>query len=290
VTNRGLQIHLRILKRTLPRSTYPHTHFAILQCGYRSKLSTAIAIPLAQISASKVSKSKDEFCRCANQDFVEVTYSQAASLENQIVYFPASGPLWWSKISRPFHRCWLRDYGQEKGVVFHKARYREYPIKSWDTDNSSYLWNYENTSMTWARDWHGSRAALLFFMSDGLAFVVVLTFIHCSDEKELTQMDVHIKPVLDFTRRPTGSEPRQVVLNRILVEDIPVGQELQVAEAQATLSLESRILTVRLKREVIFDEDTFVLDPLFSGVKRELSETTLETFPKRNKGSKAKED
>jgi hypothetical protein len=60
MTNRELQIHLCVLKHNLPE--FSHTHFAILQCGYRNNLGTAIAIPFAQVSASEMSESKDEFC------------------------------------------------------------------------------------------------------------------------------------------------------------------------------------------------------------------------------------
>jgi hypothetical protein len=78
ITNRGLRIRLRLLEHNSP--TVTHTHFAILQCGYTNNLGTAIAIPIAQMSASKVSGSEDEFCRSANQDFIEVKYSQATPL------------------------------------------------------------------------------------------------------------------------------------------------------------------------------------------------------------------
>jgi hypothetical protein len=91
----------------------------------------AVAIPIAQMSASKVSGSEDDFCRSANQNFIEVKYSQAAPLENQNVYFLTAGPLFLSKVSDAFYRCWLRNYGQELGIRFHKAQYREYPIENY---------------------------------------------------------------------------------------------------------------------------------------------------------------
>jgi hypothetical protein len=43
MTNRGLQIHLRILEHNLPESS--HTHFAILQCGYRNTLAPPLRSP-----------------------------------------------------------------------------------------------------------------------------------------------------------------------------------------------------------------------------------------------------
>jgi hypothetical protein len=144
--------------------------------------------------------------------------------------------------------------------------------------------------MTWGKDWRGSRAAILFFEKGGPAFVVILTFIHCSDGREHTKMDVHIKPVLDSTRWPSSTEVQQVQLHRILVEDLTIGQELQTSGAQKTLSLGGRILTLRLKRELIFDEDTFVLDLLLSGIKRGSSETIPESHPKRSKGSETEAD
>jgi hypothetical protein len=140
ITNRGLRIRLRLLEHNSP--TITHTHFAIFQCGYTNNLGTAIAIPIAQMSASKVSGSEDEFCRSANQDFIEVKYSQAAPLVNQNVYFLTSRPLFLSKVSDAFHRCWLRNYGQELGIRFHKARYREYPIETTGSHDASCLcWN-----------------------------------------------------------------------------------------------------------------------------------------------------
>ncbi len=275
ITNRGLQIHLRILKHNLPKIS--HTHFAILQCGYKNNLGTAIAIPLTQLSASETSESKDEFCRAADQNFIEIKYSQAASLGNQKVYLLGAGPLLSSKVSHPFYRCWLREYGQGEygqalGVRFHKARYREYPIKRWDTDGASHIWNYENKSMTWAKDWSGARAALYFSKTDGPAFVVVLTFIHLLNEGGHTEMDVHIKPVQDCMKGPIRTVLNQVVLDRILVEDIPFGHGRGMAEAKTTFPFEDRVMTVRVKKEVIFDEDMFVLDHFFSGVKRGNSE------------------
>jgi hypothetical protein len=275
MTNRGLQIHLRILEHNLPKLS--HTHFAILQCGYRNNLGTAIAIPLAQMSASEMSASKGEFYRAANQDFVEVKYSQAASLGNRKVYLFGAGPLLLSEVSRPFHRCWLREYGQELGVRFHKAKYRQYPIGHLDSSNASHLWNYKSSSMTWAKDWRGARAALYFSKNNGPAFVVVLTFMYLLNEGGHTGMDVHIKPVRDCTEGPIRTVLDQVVLDRILVEDIPFGHGHGLAEAEVTFPFESRVMIVRVKKEVIFDEDMFVLDLFFSGVKRGNSEVTPES-------------
>jgi hypothetical protein len=268
ITNRGLRIRLRLLEHNLP--TVPHTHFAILQCGYTNNLGTAIAIPIAQMSASKVSSSEDDFYRSANQDFIEVKYSQAAPLENQNVYFLTAGPLFLSKVSDAFHRCWLRNYGQELGIRFHKARYRKYPIKTTDPDDVSCVWNYESKSMTWATFWRGSRAALYFSKKDGPAFVVILTFISLSDQGGQIGMDVHIESVMDCTKQATGKVLRQVVLNQILLQDFPHEQGFQLAEAQKTLPFEDQIMTIRVKKEMVFDENIFILDFSFSGVKQEI--------------------
>lgn len=287
ITNRGLRIHLRLLGHNSP--TGPHTHLAILQCGYTNSLGTAIAIPIAQMSASKVSGSEDDFCRSANENFIEVKYSQVARSENQNVYFLTAGPLFSSKVSDPFHRCWLRNYGQELGIRFHKARYRKYPIRTTDPDDASFIWNYESKSMTWAKFWRGSRAAIYFSKKDGPAFVVILTFTSLSDQGGQIGMDVHIKSVIDFTTVRTRKVLCEVVLDEVLVEVFPHDHGFQLAEARKTLPFEDRLMTIRVKKEMVFDENIFVLDLSFSGVKRENSETTPESRQKKTKQSKSTE-
>jgi hypothetical protein len=131
--------------------------------------------------------------------------------------------------------------------------------------------------MTWAEDWRGARAALYFSKNDGPAFVVVLTFMYLLNEGGHTGMDVHIKPVRDCMKGPIRTVLDQVVLDRILVEYIPFGHGRGLAEAKITFPFESRVMTVQVKKEVIFDEDMFVLDLFFSGVKRGNSEVTPES-------------
>jgi hypothetical protein len=131
--------------------------------------------------------------------------------------------------------------------------------------------------MTWAKDWRGTRAAIYFSKKNGPAFVVVLTFIHLLNEGGHTKMDVHIKRVRDRLKEPTLIVLRQVVLDEILVEDIPFEHGHGLAEAKTTFTFESRVMTVRIKKEMIFDEDMFVLDLFFSGVKRGNSEITPES-------------
>jgi hypothetical protein len=131
--------------------------------------------------------------------------------------------------------------------------------------------------MTWVKDWRGARAALYFSKNDGPAFVVVLTFMYLSNEGGHTGMDVHIKLVRDCMKGPICIVQDPVVLDRILVEDIPFRHGHGLAEAKTTFPFESRVMTVRVKKEVIFDEDMFVLDFFFSGVKRGNSEVTPES-------------
>ena len=287
ITNRGLRIRLRLLENILPTVTHAHTHFAILQCGYTNNLGTAIAIPVKQMSPSNVSSSEDDFYRSPNQVFIEVEYWQAAPLEYRNVYFLTAGPLFLSKISDAFHRCWLRNYGQELGIMFHKARYRKYPIETTDSDDSSCLWNYESKSMTWAKDWRGSRAALYFSKKDGPAFVVILTFLSLADQGGQIGMDVHIKSVIDCTTEGTRKVLHWVLLHQVLVEVFNYEQEFRLAEAQKTLPFEDQLMTIRVKQEMVFDENIFILDFSFSGMKRANSETTPESRQKRIKRSKS---
>jgi hypothetical protein len=282
ITNRGLRMYLRLLEHS--SSTVPHTHFAILQFGYTNNLGTAIAIPIAQISASKFSSPEDEFYRSTNLDFIEIEYSQATPLKHQHIYFLTAGPL--SKVSDAFYRCWLRNYGQELGIRFHKARYCQYPTKTMDSDNTSCLWNYESKSMTWAKSWRGSRAALYFSKKDGPAFVVLLTFASLSDQGGQIGIDVHIKSVTDCTKGAERESPRQVVLDQVLVKDFHHGQVFGLTEAQKTLHFENQLMTIRVKKEMVFDEDMFIIDFSFSGVKRGNSETTPESRQKRSKQNK----
>ena len=67
VTNRGIQIHLRILEHD--RHGRTQDPVAILQCGDRRNIGTAIAIPLKNMSAFGMPELKDEFCRAPHQEF-----------------------------------------------------------------------------------------------------------------------------------------------------------------------------------------------------------------------------
>ena len=280
ITNMGLRICLRVLEHN-PSARY-HTHFAILQCGYTSKLSTAIAIPIAQTFALEASSSKNEFYRSVSQGFIEVEYSQAAPLENQNVYFLTAGPLSLSQESEAFHRCWLRNYGQELGIRFHKARYCKYPIKTTGSNDASCLWNYKSISMKWAKSWRGSRAALYFSKKDGPAFVVILTFISLLDQGGQIGMDVQIHSVMNCTKGTEDEVLRQIVLDEILVEVLNYEEGFRLDEAQKTLHFENQLVNIRVKKELVFDEDIFILDFLFSGRKRGNSETTTESRQKRS--------
>jgi hypothetical protein len=271
-TNRGIQIHLRVLEHVVPNKS--HTHLAILQCHHRDNLNTAIALPIAPVSVPGPSSLEVEFYRTADEDLLDIEYSLATKSRSQRIYLLASGPIWLSQLPRNSYRCWLRDHGQELGVRFHKARYCQYPIPITTTiEDGSKSWNYKNNSMVWTKDWRGTRAALYFSKNNGPAFVVVLTLAYRSFDEGYPRMHIHIKSVHDSMKGPISAVLRQVNLRRILEEDFPPlkqGQEL--AEVQTTFPFESRVMTVRVKREIIHDEEVFVLDLLFSGVKRRNSE------------------
>jgi hypothetical protein len=228
------------------------------------------------MSPFKVSGSKDDFYRSASQNFVEVKYSQAAALEKEDVYFLTAGPRFLRRASRAFHRCWLRNYGHELDVRLDEARYCEYPIATANSDDASCVWNYENNSMTWAEYWRGSRTALVFSKMDGPAFMVIVTFRSLADQGGQIGMNVHTKEV-------SREVLRQVVLEEILHEDFPHEQGFQLAEAQKVLPFEDRLMTIRVKNEMVFDENLFILDLLFSGLKRGNSETAPESDQKRTK-------
>ena len=174
MTNRGVQIYLRIFKKEEPEFT--QLFLPILQCGYSNSLGTALAIPFEQISASQLSESKDEFCRAADKKISRGEILAGRIFGIQKVYLFEAELLFSSRVSLPFHRCWLREYGHELGVKVYKTRYCQYPIKV--GDDTSRDWNNENISMTWEKASRGVRAALFFFMKDGPAFVIVLTVIH----------------------------------------------------------------------------------------------------------------
>lgn len=294
ITNRGLRICLRLLEydRCTPPSTqplfengrpsFPPTHFAILQCGHKNKISSALAMPIAKVPALKVSALGGDFCRPANQDMIEVQYSQAAPLPRQDVYFLTAGPLFLSQESGGFHRCWLRSHGQDVGIKLHKARFCEYPVLWTDVGNPSYSWDYKSNSMTWATIWRGSRAALHFSKKNGPTFVVILTFKSLSDEGEEIGMDVHIEPVLDSSK-----ESPKKTLREFLAEELTHGQIFHLTEAQKMLALGDQLMTVRVKKDAIFDEDIFIVDFFLSGIKRGTSESTVENSQKRSKQSKS---
>ncbi|PVH75186.1 hypothetical protein DL98DRAFT_518804 [Cadophora sp. DSE1049] len=138
-------------------------------------------------------------------------------------------------------------------------------------------------SMTWDKSWRGSRAALYFSKINGPAFVVILTFVSLSDQGGRIGMDVHTRSVLDCTKEAEGKASSRIVLDQILVEVFHHEQGFQLTEAQKTSPFEDQLMTVRVKKEMVFDEDMFILDFLFSGVKRGSSETRPESRQKRNK-------
>ena len=99
-------------------------------------------------------------------------------------------------------------------------------------------------------------------------------------------MDVHIKSVMDCTKEAEREIPRQVVLDQVLVEDFHHEQGFGLTEAQKTLHFENQLMIIRVKKEMVFDEDMFIMDFSFSGVKRGNSETTPESRQKRSKQTK----
>ena len=76
---------------------------------------------MVQRPESEVPDPNDNFWRCADQDLAEVTYLQAAPLGNHYVYFSAAGRLFSSSPSPPSYRYWLRGYGREQGLMFHRS-------------------------------------------------------------------------------------------------------------------------------------------------------------------------
>lgn len=117
--------------------------------------------------------------------------------------------------------------------------------------------------------------------------MVILTFVSLSDQGGQIGIDVHIKSVMDCTKEVTWKVLRQVVLDQILVEVFHYEQGFQLAEAQKTLPFKDQLITIRVKQEMVFNEEMFILDFSFSGVKRANSETTPESRQKRSKQSKS---
>jgi hypothetical protein len=109
--------------------------------------------------------------------------------------------------------------------------------------------------MTWAKDWSGWRAALFFSKMDGPAFVVIVTFSSLGDQGGKIGMDVHIKLVMESLH--------EVVLDEILLEDFAYEQRFQLGQAQKVLPFEDRVMTIRVKNEMVFYENLFILDLLF---------------------------
>lgn len=96
-------------------------------------------------------------------------------------------------------------------------------------------------------------------------------------------MDVHFKSIMDSAKVVGREVLHQVVLDQVLLENFPHEQEFRHGEVRKTLPFEDQLMTIRVKKEVVFDEEIFVLDILFSGVKREHSEMRPETSKKRSR-------
>jgi hypothetical protein len=63
-----------------------------------------------------------------------------------------------------------------------------------------------------------------------------------------------------------------------MVEQFLHGQGFQLAEAQKTLPLEAQLMTIQVKKKILFDVNIFTMDFSLSGVKRESSEMTPESL------------
>lgn len=274
ISNRGLETQLRLLENEHPSHCegHAHTHLAILQCGYKNSLGTAIGIPLTQISASQTSESGNEYCRVPNQDLAIVTYSQARDLAKQKLYLLDAGPLSTSRESYPVHRCWLREFGYESGVKFHKALYCPFPLHG--GEHTSCCWNYTDKSMTWKKGCGGVRAVLLFSLNSSVPFTVILTFVHLNTEGR-TGVHIHLKQVQEHMKKSVKSINERVSLRQILDEHVSFEPTaLDVDEEEAAYLFGSRVITARVQKEIVFDEDVFVLDLTSAGAKRRHSEVT----------------
>jgi hypothetical protein len=275
-TNRGLQIHLRIQDHVLPKKS--HTHLAILQCFYKNNPSTAIAIPIAVASVSGLPELESEFYRTADEDLVDLEYSLATESKSQKIYLLETGPIWQSEKPRNPRRCWLRDYGQEMGLRFHKATYCEYPIPISTIIEDAYTtWDYKSNSINWDISWHGIQAALYFSKNNGPAFVVVFTVLYLSKREGYPEMHIHIEPVHCSVKGPISTVSRMVSLRRVLEEYISVKHGQELAEVQATFPFEGRVMTARLKSERIHEDNVFVFDLFFSGIKRGTSDADVSS-------------
>ncbi|KAF1963976.1 hypothetical protein BU23DRAFT_494530 [Bimuria novae-zelandiae CBS 107.79] len=270
-TNRGIQIHLRVLRHSL--SAKPHTRLAILQCRYRSNLSTAMAIPIKPVYRSRHLESEVEYYRSADEDLVNLEYSLAAESSSQNIYLHEAEPFWQSE-PQNLYRCCLHKYGKELGVQFHKALYCQYPIvTSTVTGSIVKQWNYKDNSAIWGDDRRGIRAALYFAKSNGPAFVVVLTLMHLSTKRGYPSMHIYIRTVHEKIEGPKSTVLSQVSLRKVLEEETPFELAQELDEIQTTFPFESRVMTVQVKREIIHEEIVFILDIFFSGVKRSHSES-----------------
>lgn len=96
-------------------------------------------------------------------------------------------------------------------------------------------------------------------------------------------MDVHFKSIMDSTKVVERKNLRQVVLGQVLLENFPYEQEFRYGEVRKTLPFEDQLMTIRVKKEVVFDEEIFIVDILFTGMKREHSEMRPETSEKRRR-------
>ena len=166
----------------------------------------------------------------------------------------------------------MRESDHDLGLVLYKARFCHFPIIGQEGDNESYTWDYASRSTRWSKNWLGARAALYFAKSGGAAFVVVLTFLDGFNECGLAGIDVHIMPAAYCVEEGLRTNARRVKLRHILVGDVPFKNDCGWDVVHATSDFAGRVMTARRQKEVLCDEEMFVLDLSFSGVKRKAAE------------------
>ena len=216
-----------------------------------NKTGTVIAIHLDERFTSGSPQSEGDFCRVPNQDLVTVQYSEAASLRSQKIHLLGKEPFMLSEGSRPSHRCWPREYGQELGPRSHRALYRSLSVFTSVEKDVLRVWNYDESSMAWPEDWEGVWAAVYLSKHNGPAFVVVLTSVRCLNGRVCHGMDIHIRSVNADMKGQRGVVLDQVKVNSILLEQIPSRYVHGSAKTQTTFPFKSRAMTAQVKIEVI---------------------------------------
>jgi hypothetical protein len=91
------------------------------------------------------------------------------------------------------------------------------------------------------------------------------------------EMHIHVKPVHCSVKGLISTVSRMVSLRRVLEEYVSVKHRQELAEVQAKFPFEGRVITARLKSERIHDDNVFVLDLFFSGIKRGTSDADVSS-------------